>query len=155
MPVAVFTLLRLGLLVLAAVVLYAVGFRSWLLVLLATVVALALSYLLLTRQRDAAARYLADRAERRRHRPPTEDELAEDELADRASASSGSGPSVPADGGSAPGGSDREADAEQDPVSQLEHPGTGEDRSQQHAPRTEQDGPDQQPGGQRQQQHQE
>lgn len=147
MPVAVFTLLRLGLLVVAAAVLYAIGFRSWLLVLLATVVALALSYLLLGRQRDAAAQHLARRAERRRRRPPTEDELAEDAQADHGS---------PALGGAvAPSGSEREAEAEQDPVAQLEQAGPGEDRPQEHAARAEQDGPDEQPGRQPEQQHQE
>src|SRR5690554_3477231 len=98
MPVVRFTLLRLGLLVLAGVVLHLVGFRSWLLVLLATLVGLALSFLLLHRQRDEAARWLEARARARRERGPQPgvDELAEDALLER------------------------EAEAQQDPVAELE-----------------------------------
>lgn len=61
-----FSVLRLGLIVAAGGLLYLVGARGWLLVLLATVVAVPLSYLVLRRQRDGAAQWLAARAERRR-----------------------------------------------------------------------------------------
>lgn len=84
MPVVTFSLLRLGLLAVSLGVLWLVGLRSWLLVVVATVVALALSYLFLARQRDAAARYLAERSERRRaeraERAVGPDEAAEDAL---------------------------------------------------------------------------
>jgi hypothetical protein len=64
-PLAVFSALRLGLFVVALVLLRAVGMRGWLLVVVATVAAWAVSYALLTRQRDAAALWLADREARR------------------------------------------------------------------------------------------
>jgi membrane protein implicated in regulation of membrane protease activity len=65
-PVVIYSLLRLGLLAAAVGALWLVGLRDWLLVLVAIVVALLLSYALLRPQRDAAARWLAERAERRR-----------------------------------------------------------------------------------------
>ncbi len=66
MPFLVYSLLRLGLFFAALVVGYVVGLRSWLLVLVALVVAFAVSYLALARQRDAAALWLARRSERRK-----------------------------------------------------------------------------------------
>lgn len=84
MPVVTFSLLRLGLLAVSLGALWLVGLRDWLLVVVATVVALALSYLFLARQRDAAARYLAERSERRKaeraERAVGPDEAAEDTL---------------------------------------------------------------------------
>ncbi len=61
-----YTVLRLLLLAAAIGVGYAAGLRSWLLLLVAIVVAFAVSYLVLARQKDAAALWLAERAERRR-----------------------------------------------------------------------------------------
>lgn len=85
MPVVTYTALRLGLLAAAAVVLYLLGMRGWLLVLVAALVGWGLSYLLLARQRDAAARSLAARdARRRAARGTDEDTLAEDAEADAA-----------------------------------------------------------------------
>ncbi|GAA1716344.1 hypothetical protein GCM10009809_10560 [Isoptericola hypogeus] len=48
---------------------YLLGLRSWLLVLVAAVVAFAVSYLALSRPRDSAARWLAERDARRRAQP--------------------------------------------------------------------------------------
>jgi antibiotic biosynthesis monooxygenase (ABM) superfamily enzyme len=62
----IYTLLRLLLFAAALGVGYLVGLRSWLLVLAAVVVAFAVAYLVLPKQKDAAARWLAERAERRR-----------------------------------------------------------------------------------------
>ena len=59
-PVITYSLLRLGLFGAALVVLWLVGMGGWLLVLVAVVIAFALSYVLLGRQRDAAARWLAE-----------------------------------------------------------------------------------------------
>ncbi|WP_407319058.1 DUF4229 domain-containing protein [Isoptericola halotolerans] len=66
MPLVIYTLLRLLLFAVALGGGYLVGLRSWLLVLVAVVVAFAVSYLVLPKQKDAAARWLAERAERRR-----------------------------------------------------------------------------------------
>ncbi|WP_239073159.1 DUF4229 domain-containing protein [Sediminihabitans luteus] len=66
MPLVTYTVLRLLLFAAALGGLYLAGVRDWLLVLLAAVVALLLSYLLLAKPRDAAATYLATRGERRR-----------------------------------------------------------------------------------------
>ena len=65
MPLLTYTLLRLALFGAALGLLYLVGLRGWLLPTVAVVVALALSYLTLTRPRDAAARWIAARAGRR------------------------------------------------------------------------------------------
>lgn len=65
MPVVLYSLLRLGLLAVAVAALWAVGMRGWLLVVVAAVVAWAASYLALARPRDAAALWIAQRAEGR------------------------------------------------------------------------------------------
>lgn len=85
-PLVTYSLTRLGLLVAAGIALYLVGMRDWLLVLVAAVVAFALSYVLLQGQRDAAARWLAEREEHRmRHGLPRDaDSEAEDAQIDRA-----------------------------------------------------------------------
>ena len=84
MPVVTYSLLRLALLAAAAILLWRAGLGSWLLPLVAVVVAWALSYLFLRRQRDAAALWLAARAEARAARPVEvdPDPEAEDEVAD-------------------------------------------------------------------------
>jgi hypothetical protein len=86
-PLLVYTLLRLGLFVALLVVGYLVGLRSWLLLLVALVVAFTVSYLALRRQRDAAAVWLAERSERRRaakEQTVDEDAAFEDSVVDQA-----------------------------------------------------------------------
>lgn len=87
MPVVTYSLLRLGVFVLALLGLWLAGMGSWLLVIVATIVAAALSYVLFGKQRVAAARWLADRrAERsgpRFSRAVEDDAAAEDAIADR------------------------------------------------------------------------
>lgn len=61
-----YTLWRILLFVAALGAGYVVGLRGWLLVVVAAVVALAVSYLTLRKPRDAAALWLAERAERRK-----------------------------------------------------------------------------------------
>lgn len=61
MPVIVYSVLRLGLFALALVGLWAAGMGGWLLVVVAAVAAGALSYVLLGRQRTAAATWIAER----------------------------------------------------------------------------------------------
>jgi hypothetical protein len=65
---AVYSLLRLGLYGVCLGVLYLVGMRGWLLVLLPAFLAWGLSYVLLNGARDAAATQIAEAAERRRER---------------------------------------------------------------------------------------
>ncbi|WP_020016019.1 DUF4229 domain-containing protein [Promicromonospora sukumoe] len=65
MPLVIYSLLRVALVAAALGVLYLVGLRGWLLPVVAVVVALAVSYLTLGKPRDAATRWMADRAERR------------------------------------------------------------------------------------------
>lgn len=80
-PVLVYTTSRLLMLCTAALVLYAVGARGWLLLLLAFVVSALLSYLLLYRQRAAVATALERRTTRAREsmdeRTRAEDEADE------------------------------------------------------------------------------
>lgn len=61
MALLTYTLLRLGLVVAAGVVLYLLGVQSWLLVVLAVLMGAGLSYVLLDNQRQAAARTLERR----------------------------------------------------------------------------------------------
>ncbi len=90
MPVLVYSALRLLLFAVALVALAWAGMGSWLLVLVAAVTAFLLSQLLLKRQRDAAGRYLQERAERRKvagehsriGRAIRDDEAAEDAAID-------------------------------------------------------------------------
>jgi hypothetical protein len=83
-----YTVLRLALFAGAFGLLYLAGLRSWLLVGVAALAALALSYVLLNRPRDAAATWLADRRERRRTRRgrsiADDDAAHEDAIVDRA-----------------------------------------------------------------------
>ena len=65
MPFIIYSVLRLALIGVLGVVLYAVGVRDLLLPLLAIVLALMLSYLVLGKQREAAAVYLAGRKQTR------------------------------------------------------------------------------------------
>ncbi|MCA5895024.1 DUF4229 domain-containing protein [Isoptericola sp. NEAU-Y5] len=65
MPLVLYTLWRILIFVGALGLGYLLSMRSWLLVLFALVVAFAVSYLALRRPRDAAAAWLAERAERR------------------------------------------------------------------------------------------
>ncbi|GED10095.1 hypothetical protein CCE02nite_20940 [Cellulosimicrobium cellulans] len=88
-PVVVYSVLRLLLFAAALGVLWFAGLRGWLLVLVAAVVALMLSYLTLRKPREAASRYLAARAEHRTRtgerfsREIEDDAAAEDAALDR------------------------------------------------------------------------
>lgn len=61
MPFIIYSVLRLALIVAVGFVLYLVGMRGWLLGVVAVLVALLVSYLALSRQREAAALYIATR----------------------------------------------------------------------------------------------
>lgn len=111
MPVLVYSLLRLLLIVVVLGALWLLGLRHWLaLAGFAAIIGAALSYLMLSRQRDASARYLAERAEARRRAGDDEefeDAVTEDEAlpgGDDALAAEGETP--PAEGGSSPAGTD-------------------------------------------------
>ncbi|WP_066582277.1 DUF4229 domain-containing protein [Cellulomonas timonensis] len=65
MPVVTYTLWRLGLFAAALALLVWVGMGSWLAIVVAAIIAWALSYVLMGNQRDAAALHLAKRAEAR------------------------------------------------------------------------------------------
>lgn len=92
-----YSLLRLGLLALALVAGWAVGMGGWLLVLVAALVAWALSYVLLAGPRDAAARWVAERAERRRTGPRFSPGVESDAAAEDAAVDDADGP-APASG---------------------------------------------------------
>lgn len=66
MPLFLYTLWRVLLFAVVLVLLWWAGLRGWLSVVVAAVVALALAYLFLKGPRDAAAAWLAQRAQRRR-----------------------------------------------------------------------------------------
>ena len=68
MPLLTYSLLRLGLFAVCFAGLLLAGMGSWLAVLLAAFLAWGLSYVLLAKPRDAAALFIAERAERARAR---------------------------------------------------------------------------------------
>lgn len=89
MRLLVYTLLRLGLVLAAAGVLYLLGLRSWVLWIAAVIVGALLSFLVLGRQREGAAAVLAQydplREERPAFSPKVEADAAyEDGLVDAA-----------------------------------------------------------------------
>ncbi len=65
-PLVIYSVLRVGLLAACFAVGYWAGLRTWLLLAVAVLAALGLSYVLLAGPRSAAADYLAQRAKRRR-----------------------------------------------------------------------------------------
>lgn len=81
MPVVVFSLLRLALFAVCFALLWWVGMRSWLTPVVAAFLAWGISYALLSGPRDAAATYLADRAQRTRR---SEDDASIEDAADDA-----------------------------------------------------------------------
>ncbi|WP_245534429.1 DUF4229 domain-containing protein [Xylanimonas cellulosilytica] len=91
MPLVVYTLLRLVVLVAAFFVILWAGAQPLVAGVLAVVVASAVSYLFLRRQRDATAVWIAQRVERRKGATPrrgfartvAEDEAAEDAATER------------------------------------------------------------------------
>ena len=128
MPFVIYSLQRLGLFVLALLALWALHLGGWLLVVLAAFLAWAVSYLALAGPRDRAALWVSDLVERRRTGPRFSPGLESDASAEDVEAA----------------GSERQAEAEQDAVAELEHAGRGEDGSQQHATGAGDDGPDEQ-----------
>ena len=80
MPVVLYSLYRLLLLAACVGLLSLAGFRGWLLLLVAVVIALLASPVLLRGPRDLAAIYLAERADARREAAgkPSRDEADED-----------------------------------------------------------------------------
>jgi len=80
-PVVVYTSSRVALFFVTLVVLYAFGMRTWLLLLVALVVSGLLSFVLLTRQRDAMSKAVVERGSslRQRMREATEAEDAADD----------------------------------------------------------------------------
>ena len=79
-PIVSFTVLRLALLAAVLAVLYAVGARGLLLLVLAAVISFGLSYVLLARPRAAVTRQIEQRASARGARATrkSDDEAAED-----------------------------------------------------------------------------
>lgn len=83
-PIVSFTVLRLALLAAALVVLYALGARGLLWLVLGAVISLALSYVLLAGPRAAMTRQIEERASGRGPRTSrSDDDAAEDEEAGR------------------------------------------------------------------------
>lgn len=120
MPLVLYTLLRLGLFAVALVGLVLAGVGGWLAVLLAVVIAWAAAYLLLTRQRDDAVRWMAERSQRRKEagvrfsRGVEDDARAEDAESEQ----------VPRPAATA---SEGQAQTEQDAVTELERRRPGQD----------------------------
>lgn len=141
----IYSLLRLGLFGLCVWLLWWVGLGSWLAVLLAAFLAWALSYVLLAGPRDRAALQIAERVQARaearaaghRFSPNVEEDAAlEDAIVDAGA------PDAP-DALAAPGDevrpSEREPEAEERTVGELEHAGEAENLDEQPAARSRQD----------------
>lgn len=88
-PFVRYTTMRMVLLLVVAVVLYAVGARGFLLIVLAALISAALSYLLLRGQRDALALRIAQRVEGRPVKGKLEKSIDADNAAEDADASRG------------------------------------------------------------------
>ncbi len=143
MPFVVYSVLRLALFAACLGLLWWAGLRSWLVAVVAAFLAWALSYVLLNGPRDAAARQLAERAERRRRagdravlgKRAQEDADLED-AADEAAR-----------------GLESQPHAEQHAERELEEPGAGEHGDQRAAAGAEQHGDRQHDRGREQHQH--
>ncbi len=133
MPFIIYSALRIALIVVVGVVLYLVGMRGWLLGVVAILVALLVSYLALSRQREAAALYIATRRTQRQtsgvqlNERLDRDNADEDEAIDSSAAQPAHGargpvddqtsaaqtePGMPAAASEGPVASDRETDPE-------------------------------------------
>lgn len=140
---------RLALFVAALLALFWLHLGGWLLVVLAAVVAWALSYVLLGRSRDRAGRWIAQRVEARRSGGPRTDPDADAEDAEVDGARAADAEAASA----GPAGSHGQADSQQDAVAELEQPGPGQDGAEQDPARTDEHGRGQQRDRQGQQQH--
>lgn len=127
MRLLVYTLLRLLLVLAAAGVLYLLGMRSWLLWVTAVVIGALLSYLVLRPQGRAAAEVIAELSPLREERPRFSDNAAEDAAYEDAllddAVGHGGGPGGTATTSS---GLEREPDAEEHAVAELEEPGVAQ-----------------------------
>lgn len=141
MRLLVYSLLRLAVFGAALGLGYLLGLRNWLLVLVAVVIAAAVSYLVLKGPRDAAVAALAEGGERRRTRPARVDVDAEHEDAvDEAARAAATGtpvtpvaatgpepgavmPPAPGDGP----GSERERDPQHQAVREFQQAGGAQD----------------------------
>lgn len=127
MPFIIYSALRIALIVVVGVALYLVGMRGWLLGVVAILVALLVSYLALSRQREAAALYIATRRTQRQtsgvrlNQRLDRDNADEDEAVDGGAPDGarspvdpleGRAPATPGTAGEAPLASDREPDPE-------------------------------------------
>ncbi len=133
MRLLVYSLLRVVLVLASAGVLYLFGMRSWLLWVVAVVVGALLSYLLLRPQGRAAAEVIAQLSPLREERPTFSESAQADAAYEDALVDAAERPE-PADGAApAPEGSstlEREPDAEEDAVPQLEQPGVAQDHDE-------------------------
>jgi len=84
LPTLKYTVMRLGLFVVALAVLYLLGARGLLAVVLAVLVSAMLSFVLLRNQRDEVASQVSQRLQHRMdtRTPPSQDEQVEDAAAD-------------------------------------------------------------------------
>lgn len=138
MRLLVYTLLRVLLVLASAGVLYLLGMRSWLLWLTAVVVGALLSYLLLRTQGRAAAEVISQLSPLREERPTFSpgaeaDAAYEDGLVDEAEHTG-----APAEDHST---LEREPEAEEHAVGQLEQPGVPQDHDEVAARGTAEDHP--------------
>jgi len=132
-PLVVYSAERLALFVAALLALFWLHLGGWLLVLLAAVIAWALSYVLLGRSRDRAAQWLAERVAARRSGARRADPDAEAEDAEveggRAAGAEVARSTVP--------GSEGQAEPQEDAVAELEQTGPGQDGAQQDPARSD------------------
>jgi hypothetical protein len=139
-PVVLYTSSRIVLFIVTALVLALFGMHGVLLLLVAVVVSGLLSYVLLSRQRDAVSAAVVQRSERGdapRRRSPlarlsqrmderTRAEDAEDDARRAAAAAAAAAAAVEGVAAAAAGSADGEADSEQDAIGQLEPPGVAQ-----------------------------
>jgi hypothetical protein len=123
----VYSVLRLVLFAAALGLGYALGLRSWLLVLVAAVIAAATSYLVLRAPRNSAAAELAEWTERRHVAHAGSGASATGLVANLASGlAADAARRADSAGAVVPGSSEGESDAEQDAVGELEEAGVAQ-----------------------------
>ncbi len=145
-PLVVYSAQRLALFVAALLVLFWLHLGGWLLVLLAAVIAWALSYVLLGRSRDRAALWIADRVEARSREPATRTPTPRPRTRRPRTPRRRRAAAVrPASQG--------QAEPQEDAVAELEQAGPGQDGAQQDPARADQHGGGQQRDRQGEQQH--
>ncbi|MFC7407015.1 DUF4229 domain-containing protein [Georgenia alba] len=138
MRLALYTLLRVGIVLACAGILYLLGMRSWLLWAVAIVLGALVSFLALRRQHAGAAEVLAQYDPLRSERPTFSDDVEEDAAYEDAALDAEDRPTARS-GAARPVDSEGEPGTEQETVEEPDPSGSAEDRDEVSPDRPRQD----------------